>query len=129
MATTARPEFDGGHADLEECPGIGCTVAPHGYRGLLVARHRIQKRLHQWVRRVHIRGRAGDDDLDRLRSGITCLAQYLVGVLPGQVANVHIHTAGIGHLIHRITTDDAGNVDGVVFTMPGMERTAKKVEP
>jgi hypothetical protein len=30
---------------------------------------------------------------------------------------------------YRFTTDEAGNVDGVVFTMPGMERTAKKVEP
>lgn len=30
---------------------------------------------------------------------------------------------------YRFTTDDAGNVDGVVFTMPGMERTAKKIAP
>jgi len=30
---------------------------------------------------------------------------------------------------YRFTTDAAGNVDGVVFTMPGIERTAKKIEP
>jgi len=29
----------------------------------------------------------------------------------------------------RFTTDAAGNVDGVVFTMPGTERRAKKVDP
>lgn len=29
----------------------------------------------------------------------------------------------------RFTIDDAGGVDGVVFTMPGMERTAKKIAP
>lgn len=30
---------------------------------------------------------------------------------------------------YRFTTDEAGNVDGVVFTMPGMERTAKRIDP
>ena len=30
---------------------------------------------------------------------------------------------------YRFTTDEAGNVDGVVFTMPGMERTARKIAP
>jgi D-alanyl-D-alanine-carboxypeptidase/D-alanyl-D-alanine-endopeptidase len=30
---------------------------------------------------------------------------------------------------YRFTTDAEGNVDGVVFTMPGMERTAKRIDP
>ena len=30
---------------------------------------------------------------------------------------------------YRFTTEEAGNVDGVVFTMPGMERTAKRIDP
>jgi D-alanyl-D-alanine-carboxypeptidase/D-alanyl-D-alanine-endopeptidase len=30
---------------------------------------------------------------------------------------------------YRFTTDEAGNVDGVVFTMPGLERTGKRIQP
>src|SRR5215218_26124 len=113
VAVALRAELDPRHAGLDERDHVRGAVAPDG-DALLERRHFA----HGVGEQLHVRVVAVDDDrlavedprdpraLDRLDG-----REDLVGVLAGQVAQVDLEHAVVGHAVHRVAAGDPSEAD------------------
>jgi hypothetical protein len=126
VAAAGGAELDGRDARLQERDRVRGAVAADRQRLVVQGGgDRVAQRAHERVGPRHASRRAleGLDDLHVVEGAD--VREDLVGVLGGQVADVDVHRAAVGHLVERVTAEDPRDVDrGAIEEVRGLPAEA-----
>ena len=107
-----RAELDRRHPHPQEGDRVGGAVATDAHRlAVVMGARRLAQGAHEGGVAVDRRRRAGEERRHLGAGQAAHLLQHPRGVLVGQVADVDVDHASVGHLVERVAAPDPAEID------------------